>query len=137
MAKKTTSEYTREEFIQFFTHCCGNYASTAEALGVTRKNVVDRVQSDPELQEIRNDFIEARIDKAESVVDKALDADDATTARWVLGTAGKDRGWAGRTEITDPNGEPLHTGAIDRLAAIINKLHDRAEDGEVSQVEQS
>ena len=50
---------------------------------------------------LEKDLMVARdgiVDQAEGIVSKALDADDVETAKFVLKTAGKKRGWNERTE---------------------------------------
>lgn len=60
---------------------------------------------------LENDVTMARdglIDKAEGVVDRALNIDDLDTAKFVLKTAGKKRGWNERTEDNNEMGKNVY-----------------------------
>lgn len=88
--------------------CRGNYAAAAKALGVTRQAVSKYVKERPELLEAVNDQREARIDRAESALDKAIDRGAPWAISLTLRTQGKERGWVERQEVTGKNGTPIH-----------------------------
>ena len=57
------------------------------------------------------------LDLAETKVIKAINLDDVSTAKWLLSTKGKARGYNERTELTGKDGGPLNVSFdVDKLS---------------------
>jgi hypothetical protein len=76
----------------------GNIAACARALKVTRSSVYGYIQSRPALVELLQDVREARLDNAESALERAIIAGEAWAVCFTLKTLGKERGYVERTE---------------------------------------
>ncbi|NQV24549.1 MAG: hypothetical protein HQ518_09295 [Rhodopirellula sp.] len=85
---------------------CGCVAVAARALGYSRSALWARVTKSPELQGSITDARESLCDKAESALNKKLDADDPELGAitFVLKTLGKSRGYTERTEVDHSEG---------------------------------
>lgn len=80
----------------------GNIAAVARLFGVTRQAVRQYVDSNPDLKDRENEGREERLDKAEEVLDRALDAGDMTAVYYTLSTLGKKRGYIRTDQIQGP-----------------------------------
>ena len=85
----------------------GNMAAVARTFGVTRQAVFRHVQKRPQLLAAVNDCREARVDVAESALDRAVDNGEGWAIALVLKTIGKGRGYVERTETHHSGGVAL------------------------------
>jgi hypothetical protein len=81
----------------------GNMAAVARSLGVTRGAVWIFVRDRPTLQRVVLDCREARIDVAESALDRAVLNGEGWAISLTLKTIGKQRGYFERHEVSSPN----------------------------------
>ena len=103
MNQKVTETEISEALVTY----SGNFATAADALGVTRDAIAKRVAKSRKLQLVASNAKERRIDKAESVIDRCLDRDDMVglmAAKYILGTIGKDRGYTEKQETAASDG---------------------------------
>lgn len=124
---------TREELREALVKHEGNLSAIARAYDMRRSSVKSRVDTDAELRGVYEDITEELLDCAEQNVKVAVVEGDVKTSRWLLATKGKHRGYGSSLALSDPDGEPLHTGAMDRLTALINNFSRK--DGTVDQAE--
>lgn len=89
---------TKEQVIRALKQAKGNIAAAARALGLARCSLHLRIQNHPDLIKLVNDFREARIDRAESIIDWALGKKKPWAVAMVLKGPGKNRGWVERQE---------------------------------------
>lgn len=82
----------------------GNAAAVSRDFKKSRGCAWKFIQEHPELLAVWNDYRQAMVDKAESVVKKAIDSGDIETARWTLKYLGRSRGYIERAEV-DHRGE--------------------------------
>lgn len=85
----------------------GNVAKIAQALGVSRGTIWNRLSESAVLRDKLTDARETLLDDLEQTLyDKAL-AGDIAALIFALKTQGKHRGFTERTELTGQNGGPL------------------------------
>jgi len=96
------SEYnfTDEQILEAIKGSCGIITNISDSLSCSW-NTADKYikQGSETVKSAYKDECERVIDKAESVVTKALDKDDIQTAKWILATKGKKRGYTEKHEI--------------------------------------
>jgi hypothetical protein len=85
----------------------GDVSAAAEAINRPRWKVQKLIDETPTLQMIAGDLQASIVDQAESVLKGALDNDDIGTARLVVTTLGKNRGWTPRQEMTGKDGRAV------------------------------
>jgi hypothetical protein len=85
----------------------GNMAAVARALGVTRGAVFIFVRDHPTLKRVMLDCREARIDVAESALDRAVLNGEGWAISLTLKTIGKDRGYIERQEVENLGGQRI------------------------------
>lgn len=79
----------------------------AEALDRKRSTIQAIIDREPTLKLYLDDHRETRVDKAEEIIDVAIEAKDLGIAKMVVVHQGKNRGWSTRTEQTGKDGSPL------------------------------
>lgn len=89
---------TKKQVIAAIKRYKGNLTAAAKALGLARCSLYFRVRKHPDLTKLVDDFREARIDRAESVIDWALSKKKPWAVALVLKGPGKNRGWVERQE---------------------------------------
>ena len=108
---------TLEEIQEALTRCRGNKSAVARELGIRRTNLVDRINSHPELILHAGELVDEVIDRAEqNVFEGVFDGADVVrqdqASRYILSTLGKNRGYSTRQEATGANGAPIPIGDI-------------------------
>lgn len=86
----------------------------AEALGLARQNVHERIARSPQLQAVMAEIDDDMKDHAEGAIAKALKAGDMATVRWYAERKMRDK-YGARIEIG------LDTAGLEGLAAAIAK----------------
>jgi hypothetical protein len=71
----------------------GNIGAAARELGVRRALVASRIDKEPELASLIEDFRQSTVDTAEDNVHKDVEKGDPTASRFILQSIGKDRGY--------------------------------------------
>lgn len=94
MAKKTINEIK-----EAITNSAGIISTIAKRLNCEWHTCKKYIDSYDETRRALNDEIEKNIDKAESIILKALNSEDIQTAKWYLQTIGKQRGYSEKQEI--------------------------------------
>lgn len=96
----------------------GNLSRAAAALHVARGTIYNRAVQNEEIGALIDDMREARVDKAEDVIDMLMDKGDLGAAIWTLkaSPAAKRRGWGERQEVTGANGANVATEIVIRYA---------------------
>lgn len=89
---------TKKQVISAIKRYKGNLTAAAKALGLARCSLYFRVRKHPDLTKLVDDFREARIDRAESIIDWALGKKKPWAVAMVLKGPGKNRGWVERQE---------------------------------------
>lgn len=84
----------------------GNLTKAAEALGVSRTAMYNRINASEELQNALEDAREAMVDLAEAVLITQLNKNNLTAAAIVLNNSpsAKKRGWGPRHEVSGTDG---------------------------------
>tara|TARA_Y100000310_G_scaffold164713_1_gene164453 strand:+ start:595 stop:1059 length:465 start_codon:yes stop_codon:yes gene_type:complete len=91
----------------------GNQVHVAKMLGVSRSTIQKRVAESEMLQEATWQAKEALTDRAEAVVQHAIDEGSLDAAKFHLREQGKGRGYGvQRTEVTGKDGEPIELKPI-------------------------
>jgi len=103
-----------EKIEQALLRCRGNITAAAAALKTARKTIHLRINQSPRLQAVLEDCREARLDNAESALDKAVDAGEGWATCFLLKTLGKSRGYVERQEVEHQGG--LRVEVVEELA---------------------
>jgi hypothetical protein len=85
----------------------GDVSAAAETINRPRWKVQKLIDETPTLQMIAGDLQATLVDQAESILKSSLDKDDIGTARLVVTTLGKNRGWTTRQEMTGKDGQAV------------------------------
>jgi enoyl-[acyl-carrier-protein] reductase (NADH) len=105
-------KFTDDQIIDAIKGSCGIITNIANSLGCSWDTANNRIKNGNEIVKTAyRDETERVIDKAESVINKAIDKDDIQTAKWFLATKGKVRGYSEKTEVE-------HTGDMQILVNI-------------------
>ena len=91
--KKQRRPLTVENVSLALVRHLGNYATIAKRFGVTRRAVSLFIDRHPELQEVRDDAREFRIDEYESALDKGMKKIEGWAVCFFLKTQGSSRGY--------------------------------------------
>lgn len=104
--------YTDQELIELLEANRGNKAACARALNIRRGSFDDLVNTRPDVLAAYQDLREELVDRAETNIFNAVEAGDKGLSQYVVATLGKNRGWAGRQELTGKDGEELAPAQI-------------------------
>ena len=85
----------------------GNLSRVAEVLGVSWDTARKWVFDDPGLKSLFESERDKVLDKAEDIIYTALDQNDIPTAKWVLSTLGRYRGWNEKVRLEDRHRDPF------------------------------
>ena len=105
--------FTTDQRMMLYTlqRCGFNVSTAAETMCINRSTHQSWIMSNPFYAEAWQNMREKIVDAAETIVYKKLNDGDYETARYVLRTLGKERGWSETrgTSIEDGNsaGRPL------------------------------
>ena len=97
-------KYSIEQVAKALWDCGGIVNQTCKKLRCEYGTVLEYLKKYPELQEVREQAGEARIDTAEAVLDKHVRANSLDATKFLLKTQGKKRGYSERTEVTGADG---------------------------------
>lgn len=95
------------DLVQAILHTFGSYSSMSTLLARRRTTVRDTVLADPDLVELRNELREGVIDRSEEVIFLDAISGDVGSAKFVVQTLGKSRGYSTRHEHTGEDGRPI------------------------------
>lgn len=70
-----------------------------EGIRVSRQTLAAHVNARPDLRERLDEIVATRLDLAETVVQDAVESGDVQSARWVLSTIGRERGYGKPVEV--------------------------------------
>lgn len=87
----------------------GNKAQAARLVGRSRSALVRWIDKNLDVQEMLLDMQDSDIDDVESTTMKMAKMGDGASARFVLQTLGRRRGYVSRTEVTPINKQPIRT----------------------------
>lgn len=113
MGEKQRSEpvlqVTKEDVVEALRASGGFLAPAAKMLGLSYKNLYQRVRNNVELQEVIEEFRESFLDIAETQLVKKMAAGDLNAIKYYLEHQGKSRGYTNKAqiEVSGPGGEPL------------------------------
>lgn len=79
----------------------GQVATIARNFNMASNGLRQRIARDPELEELLQSQRELLIDKAENVLEAAIDKGELDAAKFALKTIGKNRGYVERQETQD------------------------------------
>lgn len=97
MANK--EKYRAETVKKLIEATGGNLSAVAAQLGCDRATVYNYVKRHPTLKRALQQQREKLIDWAETVITEAIQEKDVQTAKWVLATIGKKRGWGEKLDV--------------------------------------
>jgi len=110
--KTAAKEYTLEEVLAGVTNSYGIISRVADNMGCTWGTAKKYVDMYPEAVELFAQETERVLDLAESKVIKAINLDDVGTAKWLLSTKGKHRGYNSAVEVTGKDGGAIEVKTI-------------------------
>lgn len=84
----------------------GNKGAIARELGITRRKLEDKINSNPDLIELLSDMREAVVDRAEDNMFKRVESGaDPAAEKFILSTIGRGRGYSTSVSGSGDNGE--------------------------------
>ena len=107
MSHGNTIEYTIDQILEAIKGSGSIMSTVAKKLGCSWKTAETKVNQHEETRQAFEDERQTIIDMAESVVFNSVQEKDVQTAKWVLSTIGKKRGYSERHEITGEDGSNL------------------------------
>ena len=107
MSHGNTIEYTVEQILEAIKGSGSIMSTVAKKLGCSWKTAESKINQYEETRQAFEDERQTIIDMAESVVFNSVQEKDVQTAKWVLSTIGKKRGYSERHELTGEDGSPL------------------------------
>lgn len=88
----------------------GNLAATARELGLTRQRLSDRINKNPDLQQLLSDMREEVIDVAEgNMFQRVKSGADPAAEKFILSTIGRQRGYSTSVAGVGPGGDIVVT----------------------------
>ena len=112
--KTAAKEYTLDEVLAGVVNSYGIISRVAENMGCTWGTAKKYVDSYPEAVQLFQEETERVLDLAESKVIKSINMDDVGTAKWLLSTKGKDRGYGEQKDVRISG--QIDTGRADALS---------------------
>jgi hypothetical protein len=91
--------FTDEQFAEAIKGSRGIMAVVARKVGCVHATATRRIEKNPELKEAFETERAEVLDRAEEVVFDAIEDDDVSTARWLLATLGKKRGYSQKQHV--------------------------------------
>lgn len=101
--------YVKKDVVYAVLHANGNLGKAAKLLGRSRGGLKRWIDAQLDVQELLLDMKEARVDNVEEKQYELADLGDGAAGRFILQTAGKERGFTSRSELTGKDGKPLQT----------------------------
>lgn len=98
--------YTKAKVLAAIKGSAGIRTTIANRLGCTWGTANKWANYWPETREAMQHEKESVLDLCEGTLFKAVQEGDTGSAKWILSTMGKDRGYVERQEITGKDGEP-------------------------------
>ena len=99
--------YKAQEFIDAIEGSAGIITTIATRVNCAWHTAKKYITNYPTIARAYDDECERVKDLAESVVIKAMNAEDVQTAKWYLTLKAKDRGYVQRQEVSGPEGNEL------------------------------
>lgn len=103
---QSSKGYTKAKTITAIKGSAGIITTIANRLGCTWNTAKSLTDRWPETIEAMKDERESVLDMCEGTLFKAVKEGDTGSAKWLLSTAGKDRGYVERQEVTGKDGAP-------------------------------
>lgn len=100
------TDFTIEQLLKAINNSAGIITTISKNLGCEWHTAKKYIEKYPETKQALSDEIEKNIDKAEAVIQEAMDNKDIQTAKWYLQTIGKKRGYTEKQEIE-------HSGTVE------------------------
>ena len=121
--------YKAQEFIDAIEGSAGIITTIATRVNCAWHTAKKYITNYPTIARAYDDECERVKDLAESVVIKAMNAEDVQTAKWYLTLKAKDRGYVQQTDVTT-KGESLNEGRLSdaQRANLVAALLERAGD---------
>lgn len=99
--------YSKATIVEAIRGTGGVVSSIASRLDCSWNCAKKYIEKWPETVQAYEDEKEAILDLCESVLYAAIKNGDTQSAKWLLATKGKERGFVERREVTGENGAPL------------------------------
>ena len=99
--------YSKKKIIEAIRGTGGIISSIASRLDCSWNCAKKYIYQWPETEQAYEEEKEAILDLCESVLYSSIKNGDTQSAKWVLATKGKERGFIKRREVTGENGAPL------------------------------
>ena len=100
-------QYTAVQFIAAIPGSGGIISSICQTVGCSWGTAKRYIDQHPNVTKAYRDELETILDKAESMLIKAIEDGDLESVKWYLARKGKHRGYAERQEISGPDGNPI------------------------------
>lgn len=102
MAKKKGGRkgITEKQVAEALRKTAGLISYAADAIGISRQAVHDRINHSPHLQALLKEIRESVKDIAEGNILKSIKGGDTKDSRWYLEQTGEDRGYGNKTKIS-------------------------------------
>jgi len=105
-------DYSESEVLAALQNSYGIVSRVAEKLSCNWNTAKKYIEMYPSCQQSFLDETERVLDLAESKIIKSINMDDVGTAKWLLSTKGKLRGYSERMEVSGKDGAAIETKNI-------------------------
>ena|SRR3972149_895842 len=112
------------KFVQAMKDNNFSVSKACASIDISRSTYYKWMESDPEFKQVMDDFREEFIDLAETVLVRAMKADDTDASKFILKHLARKRGYAESSNVDHTSGGERITGIV---VEIINKNKDEAE----------
>lgn len=107
MSSSRYQKYTMEQVLAAIKDSHGIITTIAKRLGCSWSKGRDSIDRWETTRKAFEDEIEQILDLAESKLFTSINNGDVQSAKWILSTKGKKRGYTERQEVTGPDGDAL------------------------------
>jgi len=112
---KITNDNEAKTVIEAIKGTAGIVSTIAKRLGVEWHTANDRIQKYPEALKAFQDEREGILDMAEATILTAIKQGDAGSAKWLLSTLARSRGFGDKVEVSGKDGGPVEISIIKRV----------------------
>lgn len=112
---KITNDKSMETVLEAIHGSAGIVSTIAKRLGVEWHTANERIQKYPEALKAFENEREGILDMAEATILTAIKQGDTGSAKWLLSTIGRKRGYGDKVELSGADGGPVEISIIKRI----------------------
>jgi len=112
---KITNDNEAKTIIEAIKGSAGIVSTIAKRMGVEWHTANDKIQKYPEALKAFQDEREGILDMAEATILTAIKQGDAGSAKWLLSTLARSRGFGDKVEVSGKDGGPVEISIIKRV----------------------